>query len=368
MKLRFSSPAQVKEEIRLPYSCSVEDFQKQLALRSGPAGMNARSKALAFLSKSWGIDAGDFSLSGIWLPRQMARPDGEAFVTAAFAQMCDVSAGILELTFDAYVDCAYKRSFTKQNVLSERDGRAYLEQYPVPANGTCLDELDNGKGQNVMELLRATTGEFLGGVGISDISGFYSRILGMNIAAAAKGTAPAIGNVMVKTEKLLREFVFMEGKYRRAGQEYSLGQMKELADSGLARPSATWNYENIYLLIPGILCPEAALVVTPFELDELKIRSSAFSAVQEMSRNFGFPPFLVPMVPMSMVNTQNMARAKSKIGKYPEYASYLLKPESAADVISSGNGVFIDSSFAVAESLAQIAAMKEIKVVQEKRS
>jgi hypothetical protein len=367
MKARFRSSADVKERIRLPYSCSAEDFQRQREARKGPAGTLARDKALAFLKQTWGIDAGDFNLSGIWLPRQLARPDGEAFVTSAVAKMCGVPAGIIELTLDSYVDCAYKRSFTKQAFLCEEAGKAYVEQYQKPGYGTSLDELEDGSGASLLESLRTLTRQALASVEISDISGFYSRILGMNLASAMKGAAQAIGNVMVKSQKRIQEFRLQDQKYCFCDESYSYAEMYDLAEAGLARPSATWNYENVYLLIPGILCPEAALVVTPFELDPVKIQSSAFSAIKKTTVEFGLPPLLVPMIPMSLLDTPDIGKAKSKLGKYPEFANYLLKPESVAQVISPEVDTFIDSSFAVGQSLAQIAARKEIKRVQEKR-
>lgn len=367
MKLRLKSPSEVREKIRLPYSCSAEDLQRQIERRRGPAGISARGRALASLKTTWGIDAGGFKLSGIWLPRQIARPDGEAFVTAAIAQMGGVPAGILELTLDSYVDCAYKRSFIRQVFLSEEKGSVFVEQYPAPANGTSLDELRGNDGKSLAESLRGLAGQSLGQAGISDISGFYCEILAMNLSAAEKGAARAIPSVMVKMGGRISEFVLRGDRYGFCDSEFSFSEMSELAAAGLARPSATWNYENVYLLIPGILCPEAALVVTPFELDPVKIRSAAFAAIRKMDSELGMPPLLVPMVPMSLADTPSMARAKSKLGKYPEFANYMLSRESAAAALSSGNSGFIEASFEVAESLAQIAARKEIKVAQQKR-
>ena len=367
MKLRFRSASEVRTKIRLPYSCSVDDLQKQLEMRRGSAGAIARDRALVQLRKRWGIDAGDFRLSGIWLPRQIARPDGEAFVTAAFAQMSDMQAGILELTLDSYVDCAYKRSFTRQLFLSEKKGSVFAEKYPSAAYGTSLDELRGNDEKSLVQSLRGISRNALGQVGISDISAFYSEILVMNMSSAQKGTAQPVPRVMVKSEGRIAEFTLRGDGYGFCDTSYSFSEVSELAAAGLARPSATWNYENVYLLIPGILCPEAALIVTPFELDPVKIQSAAFAAIRKMDTELGMPPLLLPMIPMSLADTPNMAKAKSKLGKYPEYASYLLSQDSVQSVLSGSSGDFLDASFAVAESLAQIAARKEIKVSQEKR-
>ncbi len=367
MKLRFRTPADVKERIRLPYSCSAEDLQRQIEKRRGSAGISARDKALASLKTTWGIDAGALRLSGIWLPRQLARPDGEAFVTAALAQMSGVPAGILELTLDSYVDCAYKRSFTKQIFLSEEKGSVFAENYPSPAYGTSLDELKDNEGGSLVRSLRGLTRESLGNIGISDISGFYSEILVMNLSAAQKGAACPIPGVMVKSGGKIREFILRGGKYGFCDSEYSFSEMSELAGAGLARPSATWNYENVYLLIPGILCPEAALLVTPFELDPVKIQSAASAAIRRMVSELGLAPLLIPMIPMSLADTASMARAKSKLGKYPEFVNYQLSRESASQALGCGSGDFIDTSLDVAETLAGITARKEIKAAQEKR-
>ncbi|MFP3950479.1 MAG: hypothetical protein ACLFUZ_05340 [Candidatus Micrarchaeia archaeon] len=120
----FSKPEEVKERLKLPYARSGNDFQKQIGIRNGPMGIEARKRAISSLKNSWGIDFGalGLNLKGIWLPRQVARPDGEAFLTARIARAFGIECGILELTLDCFVDNAYKKSFVRQRILSEGEG------------------------------------------------------------------------------------------------------------------------------------------------------------------------------------------------------------------------------------------------------
>jgi hypothetical protein len=368
MKLKFKSSQSVESKMKLPYVCTVEGLQKQRELRKGPEGQQARSKALKFLRQEWGVDAGELELSGVWLPRQLARPDAEAFVTAVFAEMADMSPGILELTLDSLVDCAYKRSFINQVVLSEPEQRIFRDNGPMPENGTSLDELRTTDGSNISESLRTASKQVLGDMNISDISPFYSSVLEMNLDAAISGKVPAIDKVVLKKGKIIREFALRGDKYCCADQEYSLAEVKEFASQKLARPSAVWNYNNVYLMLPGILCPDAALVVTPFEFDPPKIRSSALAAIKRITEITGLPPMMLPMVSMSTMGTQEINRAKSMLGKYPEYAIFMLEQDTVRSVLGSVNGSasFVEASFVISTSLSEVASRKEIKMSQEK--
>ena len=56
-KQRFCKPEEVKEKMRLPYICSGNEFQKQMGIRSGLAGINARENA-GYVKKQRGEKGG----------------------------------------------------------------------------------------------------------------------------------------------------------------------------------------------------------------------------------------------------------------------------------------------------------------------
>ncbi len=364
----FSKPEEVKERLKLPYVRSGNDFQRQMGLRTGPVGTKARERAISFLKNRWGVDfdALELNLKGLWLPRQIARPDGEAFLTARIAQAFGIDCGILELTLDCFVDNAYKKSFIQQRILSEEEGTIRIMKSPLPKRNTSLDEIPAGDGTNIAQLLRSFLEKTLQIMEVDDISPAYSKALEMNLEGALQGTNEPIDAVMVKLDGILTNFrlASTEKKYLSGNKEFSLEEMKESARLKLARPSSLWNYKNIYLLIPGILCPEAAFAVVPFEFDDAKIGGAAFSAIKRIEMIYGLPPLILPIVPSSNIDTGNLAFAKSMIGKYPEAAIFLLREATEKRILGGFSPELspLDLCFELDSALTEIILRKEIKV------
>jgi hypothetical protein len=373
-KNRFKTAAEVSAKLKLPYACSIEQLRQSMDIRSGKIGTNARIKVVEYLKKNWGIEADslDLDLSGIWLPRQIARADGEAFLTAAIARASGMPAGVLELTLDTYVENGYKRSFTSQCILSEDESTIIIQKCPAVGWGTSLDEISFEESTRLIDVLRSSLVDTLGMMDIVDISPIYSKILQMNFDNGGE----TIPEVMVKIDDMLVQLYFDEARQIYSGSTKS-GQkiqctkddIKSFASKGSARPSAKWNYDEFYLFLPGILCPEMAFVVNPFEFDDPKLMEPTFSLIEKTQRMFSLPPLIIPILPFSQLDLGIINKAKSKVGKYPEYAIYLLKKGSVSGFLESLSSLdsFIDLSFRVGERLSEIIARKEIKRICNKR-
>ncbi|MCP4646547.1 MAG: hypothetical protein GY852_02280 [bacterium] len=364
----FSKPEKVREKLKLPYVRSGNDFQRQMGLRTGPVGIEARERAISFLKTKWGVDfdALELNIKGLWLPRQIARPDGESFLTARIAQAFGIDSGILELTLDCFVDTAYKKSFIKQRILSEEEGTIRLRKAPLPKRNTSLDEIPAEDGTNLAQRLRAFLEKTLRMMDLEDISPVYSKALEMNLDGATKGTNQPVDAVMLKADGILVTARLGPTKknYLFGDKNFSIEKMKEYAQLKLARPSSLWNYRNIYLLIPGILCPEAAFAVVPFEFDDAKIGGAAFSAIGRIEMIYGLPPLLIPIVPTSNIDTGTLAFVKSKLGKYPELVIFLLKEETEKRILGGFSPELspLDLCFELDNALSELILRKEIKV------
>jgi hypothetical protein len=371
-KNRFRNVSEVSSKLKLPYACSVEQLRQSIDKRIGKKGAFARVKVVEFLKRRWGVDADclNIDLSGIWLPRQIARADGEAFLTAAIAKASGVPAGVLELTLDTYVESAYKRSFTSQYVLSEDKSTITIQECPRIEWGTSLDEISFDESTRLIDVLRSSLSDTLGMMDIVDISPIYSMILQMNIDNCGE----TISGVMVKIDGALTQLYWDNEKQCYIGSaktgkkiQFSKDEVKFFASKGSARPDAKWNYENFYLFLPGILCPKMAFVVNPFEFDDLKLLAPTFSLIEKTQSMFSLPPLIIPILPFSQLDLEVINRAKSKVGKYPEYVIYLLEKESLRFFSNCSENSFLGISFEVGQKLAEIALRGEIKRICNQR-
>ncbi|MEK6978915.1 MAG: hypothetical protein AABW86_01730 [Candidatus Micrarchaeota archaeon] len=298
-----------RETFRLPYVLSKEQFGEETRQR---ASSDCSSKARKYLKERWGVDFDslELNLCGVVLPRQLARLDAEALMGFAIARELGVPFGILELTLDCWMPAPYKDSFISQYVWDVDNAIVLRETVPKPEPYTSLDELRNARGDLMADSFRQEAGRIPQVSYVRDLSPFYSKIVLMNL----KSSGQKIGQLFVKEGRLLIPQTFYGGKYGK----YSLEDIEKLALEGKVRPSASWNYSEFYLLLPGILCPELAYAVSPFEFDSGKIPEIArlaFKAVESIS---DFCPLCVPFPPINAFN--DLLRLKSKLGKYPEYA------------------------------------------------
>lgn len=227
----------------------------------------------------------------------------------AIARELGVPFGILELTLDCWMPAPYKDSFISQYVW-DVDGAVILrETVPKPEPYTSLDALRNARWDNTVYSFRELFRQILPMAYTRDLSPIYSKIVLMNL----RSNGQKIGQLFVKEGDLLVPQTFYNGKYGK----YSLEDIEGFALEEKVRPSASWNYSEFYLLLPGILCPELAYAVSPFEFDKGKIPKIARLAFKAVESTSGFCPLCVPFPPISAIDPP---RLKSKLGKYPEYA------------------------------------------------
>jgi len=316
-----------RETFRLPYVLSKEQFGEETRKR---LSSDCSSRARVYLRERWGVDFDslELNLQGVVLPRQLARFDAEALMSFAIARDLGVPFGILELTLDCWMPAPYKDSFISQYVW-DVDGAVILrETVPKPEPYTSLDALRNACGENMAEAFRQATRQVLQMAYTCDLSSIYSKIVLMNL----RSNGQKIGQLFVKEGNLLVPQAFYNGRYGK----YSLEDIEGFALEGKVRPSASWNYSEFYLLLPGILCPELAYAVSPFEFDSGKIPEIARLAFKAVESTSGFCPLCVPFPPISTIDP---IRLKSKLGKYPEYAVLkTMTPESLFGLLPDLSG------------------------------
>ncbi len=457
--ISFGGVSELTESLRLPYVTSALEMQKELEIRTGDRGKVAKEKACRWLYDRWGvnifrgwcIDSGGIAIGnetlkdflsayyrgsnirgmvtipqyvldkfkpnvgidtqmefkGLWLPRQIARFDGEALTSLAIAKSMELRAGILELTLDAYADTGYKSSFISQYQVDEAGGKISTVESPRPERGFCLADIKkpvttlsyDGNNTELRTRLCGLQSYYLSEMFvplplrdlqlptylpsklyIDDLTPCYCAALVQNLMS---GKEP-IPSIMVRdgirsTKNESGRITFTNLRInanvlltlRWTGECYSspYGNIKltkdeviQLACTFDARPSAEWNYQNLYLFLPGILFPEMGFLVTPFEFDDEKILGATKRAIEFARAEFGLAPLLVPFLPMSWLKNSSLLKATSKVGKYPEYAQYKLSDQTIGSLIGLGAESSIERSVKLGLALAEIVSRDEIKV------
>jgi len=95
---------------------------------------------------------------------------------------------------------------------------------------------------------------------------------------------------------LVRKPYFFKKKYfknKENGKEIPLEEMVSLAKQGNAYPSAGTYYRHLLLFMPGIMFPQHAQIVTPFEEDDEKIKKAAAEGVKRVKEITGECPLWI---------------------------------------------------------------------------
>lgn len=247
------------------------------------------------------------------LPRQLARMDGEFLAVCSLAAgiSCDsrrYNASVLELTFDGYVSSPYKRSFFDQYSLDLETNRILRRRQEFPSDLADFRSIGVGS-DNLVESYRKKSADF---ARIFDISTLYQRVLAANLASSKD----PISEIVVSIDDRICKYQFdkQSRKYCNLKSQKSLliDEVYSLAVAGKARTSSSWNYQNLFFLIPGILCPNFTLCVTPFEFDDEIIFGNSKKGIERAFEVAGVYPKILPFIPPSLVSTEYSPKAISK--------------------------------------------------------
>ena len=276
--------------------------------------------------------------------------DGEFLAVCSLAAgiSCDsrrYNVSVLELTFDGYVSSPYKKSFFDQYSLDLETNRILRRRQDFPSDLADFRSIGVGS-DNLVDSYRKKSADF---ARIFDISTLYQRVLAANLASSKD----PISEIVVSIDDRICKYQFdkQSRKYcnLKSQKSLSIDEVYSLAVAGQARTSSSWNYQNLFFLLPGILCPNLTLCVVPFEFDDETIFGNSKKGIERAFEVAGAYPKILPFIPPSLVSTEYSPKAISKcknldylelVANLPDMFDYSGESSSTlnAGILSSGFG------------------------------
>ncbi len=309
--------------MNFPYIESVDDFRRRI--KEAERDSEAERRVRQYLLKEWGIDVDNLPLPEVDEPtvgpaRQLPAENIEMRILRTLAE--EYGINFLPLTFkiDTYTsNNPLKSSYVNRKLVEEngKNGgwRIRKERIARPLEKQVLCRIETVHGVPLDEYYEKRWSAY--GRGHFDFGSTFSSALAQNLN---NGRENIIENVWIEVngKGQAEKFTYDPEKKAyvcaKAGMELSIDEVAKLAEQRKARPDASWYYQKLYLLIPGILCPQSLLMVTPWEQDDGKIQGMAHEAYEEIKGVAGVYPATA-----RFYDVNNDERYIKTLGKYPAY-------------------------------------------------
>ncbi len=325
-----------------PYVLSPKALKEEVKKRKES---NVRERAAKYLKEKWGIDADSLPLpepeeETLTVARQIATSNIEICGLKNLAENYGLDFGTAELTIDNFVwGNPLKKSYVHNRIVNER--KIEKKKIAKPKDGEVLRCIKTLEDILLPEYHHKRYYEKVIRKEKNDLSDIFACALSQSLE---NGRTPKAVWIIEngRSEKGVwdeKEKVYI---LRKSGRKMKIEEVMEYAEKSKARPDASWYYTNLYLLLPGILCEEMALLVTPWEEDEEKIKSLAKKGYEEVKRATGVYPLTVPFY-----DPNKNERAKIRFGKNPG----CVLVEEEVDVKHNPSGNFYKDSKYLYEEL-----------------
>lgn len=309
--------------MNFPYINFISQVEKEL---KNSKRKIAKEKTIKHLKKEFGVSWDEVDIPGdrieFCLARQVATSNVETVLVYELTKVYGAKFAHFSFEEDHYVSAnPYKVSLVK--VRTRENGQTKIKRIAFPEEKEPLGKIKTITGEFLPEyhnrnfkILEAENRDF---------SSLFAKVLAESLKH---------GYIHKKTwiiEKDANE-KYKANKYYWDGKDYVSGVKKlskrevvELAERKLARPDASWYYKNIYFFIPGILW-NLILCVTPWEEDDEKIQEFVAKSYKHVKEVSGVYPLITPFF-----NIGNYKKARTKLGKHPEYVILKEIPEISVE-------------------------------------